>query len=157
MQNSKVRLTLYFILMIAVMIAIFCFSSQDGEESSHLSGALSDTVFGRLLERVLPRLFSNDFSLDIRKYAHMFEYLCLGLSACLFTQELFYRKIPLFAPIAELICVLYAASDEWHQTFVPGRTGRIFDILVDSYGFTAGVLIVTLIVTILLIKRKGCE
>jgi VanZ family protein len=35
------------------------------------------------------------------------------------------------------ICLLWAASDEWHQTFVPGRTGRTRDVVIDGLGALA--------------------
>ncbi len=31
-------------------------------------------------------------------------------------------------------CVLFAASDEWHQTFVPDRDGCLRDVVIDSVG-----------------------
>jgi VanZ family protein len=36
--------------------------------------------------------------------------------------------------LAMLVAALYACSDEWHQTFVPGREGTVRDILIDSIG-----------------------
>jgi len=36
--------------------------------------------------------------------------------------------------IAFAFAVLFAASDEWHQTFVPGRDGCARDVLIDSTG-----------------------
>jgi hypothetical protein len=39
--------------------------------------------------------------------------------------------------IAMLVCVLFAASDEWHQTFVPDRYGTFQDVLIDSLGVIA--------------------
>lgn len=33
-----------------------------------------------------------------------------------------------------LFCVSYAASDEFHQTFVPHRGGRWTDVVIDSGG-----------------------
>lgn len=33
-----------------------------------------------------------------------------------------------------IITILYAASDEWHQSFVPGRHPQIYDIGFDSIG-----------------------
>lgn len=36
---------------------------------------------------------------------------------------------------------LYAASDEFHQLFVPGRSGQISDVLLDSAGVCFGVLL----------------
>ena len=36
--------------------------------------------------------------------------------------------------VALVITVLYAASDEWHQSFVPGRSASLGDVLIDSAG-----------------------
>jgi len=33
-----------------------------------------------------------------------------------------------------VVAVLYGASDEWHQTFVPSRVGDIYDLLFDAMG-----------------------
>lgn len=45
------------------------------------------------------------------------------------------RLIPTRALAAALLfCVLFAASDEWHQTFIPGRDGNLRDVLIDSAG-----------------------
>jgi VanZ family protein len=35
---------------------------------------------------------------------------------------------------AFVVTALYGASDEWHQTFVPGRTGDVRDLIVDCIG-----------------------
>ena len=32
--------------------------------------------------------------------------------------------------------VCYAATDEFHQLFVPGRAGMVTDVLIDSIGVT---------------------
>jgi VanZ family protein len=36
--------------------------------------------------------------------------------------------------IALLLAIVYAASDEIHQTLVPGRNGSILDVLIDGSG-----------------------
>ena len=36
--------------------------------------------------------------------------------------------------ISVLIAVLYGISDEWHQTFVPGREGTLRDVAIDAAG-----------------------
>jgi VanZ family protein len=43
---------------------------------------------------------------------------------------------------AFVLTVAYAASDEWHQTFVPGRTGRAADVVVDGVGALVGIVVV---------------
>lgn len=44
-----------------------------------------------------------------------------------------------------LIAVLYAASDEIHQLFVPGRSGQLSDVILDSAGALAGVAAFTVL------------
>jgi VanZ family protein len=47
-----------------------------------------------------------------------------------------------WAAIAFFMSALVASLDEWHQTFIPSRTGKISDVLLDSFAaFTAQVLI----------------
>ena len=46
------------------------------------------------------------------------------------------------------ICgTIYAATDEIHQLFVPGRSGQVRDVLIDSCGVFIGVMVVTWIVS----------
>ena len=42
---------------------------------------------------------------------------------------------------AVVITLLYAISDEFHQTFVEGRSGRLLDVAVDAVGIVLAVLI----------------
>lgn len=50
--------------------------------------------------------------------------------------------------------VIYAATDEIHQLFVSGRSGRITDVLIDGCGAVAGTLIILLISRIIVMCRK---
>lgn len=47
-----------------------------------------------------------------------------------------------------------AATDEIHQLFVSGRSGRITDVLIDGCGAVAGTLIILLISRIIVMCRK---
>jgi len=42
------------------------------------------------------------------------------------------------AAIAGAIAMIYALSDELHQSFVPDRTGRVDDLVVDGIGVIIG-------------------
>lgn len=42
--------------------------------------------------------------------------------------------------IAWIFTILYAITDEYHQSFVPGRNSRLFDIGIDSLGSLIGLL-----------------
>ena len=46
-----------------------------------------------------------------------------------------------------IIAALYALSDEWHQSFIPGRTPTSFDVLIDVLGAAAGIVIARLFIT----------
>lgn len=68
-----------------------------------------------------------------RKVAHLSEYaVLLILALAAFERTWARRKGLLLAAFA--FTVLYACTDEWHQTFVPGRDGTVSDVFVDSVG-----------------------
>ena len=140
------KLFLYGALTLLVMALIFFMSSRDGTESGGMSAWLLQTAPGRFLIRLLPRLTEQGPELDIRKYAHMGEFALLAVPSALFFREL-RRPGPLAAAILESLffCVFYACTDEYHQTFVPGRAGTAKDVLVDLVGILFGLTIVLVI------------
>ena len=52
---------------------------------------------------------------------------------------------------------LYACSDEWHQTFVPERAGRISDLRFDAFGFLLGIALLYGIVWLRFKRRSGAS
>jgi VanZ family protein len=77
--------------------------------------------------------FEPFFDFIIRKLAHVGEYGLL--TALLFSAlriHITREGHALF--IAVLVAVSYAFSDEWHQTFVPGREGSLRDVGIDALG-----------------------
>ena len=80
------------------------------------------------------------WDLVLRKFAHAGEYAVLGwLSYRAFAINGVSRNRAVAYAVA--IGVLYAASDEYHQTFVPGRNGAFLDASVDAWGALVGVLV----------------
>ena len=84
--------------------------------------------------------------LTIDKLYHFVEYAVLGgLLAIAFV-----KAKPAVVPskliwlVAMVLSILYGASDEWHQTFVPGRFATLADWVADALGSIAGVLAVYL-------------
>ena len=136
-RGHRIRLCVFAAMSLTVMAAIFLLSAQQGKDSSELSEGFLHGSFGAFLTRVLPHLSDKGFAYDIRKYAHMFEYFCLGVSVCLlFSEALPKRRAAFFSAFA--LCFLYACSDEFHQSFVPGRGGQFSDVLIDGVGYTLG-------------------
>ena len=69
----------------------------------------------------------------LRKLAHIGEYMIL--TALLFWALRGHIARNSYALlIAAVMAVLYAFSDEWHQTFVPGREGSLLDVGIDALG-----------------------
>lgn len=105
------------------MGAIFVFSSS-------LLSSENTAVFLFVDPTTKPAKITNFF---IRKSAHIAEYAIL---AYLWFRSL-WTKPGRFIPCVRwsmLLSILYAMSDEWHQTFVPGREGTLIDVVLDATG-----------------------
>lgn len=50
------------------------------------------------------------------------------------------RKNTYQISIALAICISYAISDEVHQLYVPGRSGEVRDVIIDTAGASLGIL-----------------
>lgn len=147
-QKNKPLAVIFWLLTAAVMVIIFMFSADTGEESEEISQSL----FGMLIDYI-GRFISHDV---LRKIAHFTEFAALGF--CM-TGAIHYTfgKRKFFLPF--IPCVLYAVSDEIHQYFVPERACRIFDVFIDSCGVATGIGIFLLFLFIVskLIKNKACK
>jgi VanZ family protein len=73
----------------------------------------------------------SDFSL--RKLAHLTVFAVL--TVLLYRAFRLHVARPTYAwLLAVFVAAVYACSDEWHQTFVPGREGTVRDIVIDTLG-----------------------
>ena len=76
----------------------------------------------------------------VRKAAHVSEYAVLALLSWRARRKpVRHQKRPWRwseAGFALVVAVLFAATDEWHQTFVPTREGSPRDVLIDAGGAT---------------------
>ena len=73
---------------------------------------------------------------------HFVEYSVLGLLLCVAWCSAFTVKgwTALAARVLPL-GILYAASDEFHQSFVPGRTAAFADVLLDTASLCVGMAV----------------
>lgn len=134
------RKILSWVLVVLWMALIFYLSHQPAIESNRLSTGITEKIVV-MVEKVAPDIKFNmgRFNHIIRKSAHFFAYLVLGI---LMINGLSSSDIYGFKGIglAILICILYAISDEVHQLFVPGRGGQVSDVILDSVGTIVGIL-----------------
>jgi len=128
---------------ILLLFLIFGFSAQDGESSGSLSFEIS-LFLVKLASPFLPTAMSEEVLLEraelihyfVRKAAHITDSFMLTLSLQLPLTAWFSDKISpkLRIVIGFAATVLFAALDEFHQTFVPGRSGNFTDVCIDSTG-----------------------
>lgn len=116
------------------------FSNQKANESTNLSNSFIIKIVD-VVEKITNHEFNNEevinnFVYPVRKLAHFSIYFILGI----LTIEAIKHKNNAFI-IAITICVLYSVSDEIHQQFVDGRTGKIIDVFIDSIGSLIGIKI----------------
>ena len=93
---------------------------------------------GRFIPSGVPKYlwvsFWGAFGIFVVKAYHMAEFalLCYLLFLVLSIRLVKKQGKAVFA--ASLFSTLYAVSDEWHQTFVPGRGGTWVDVVIDCCG-----------------------
>lgn len=88
------------------------------------------------------------------KLVHLLGYGLLGalLLGALPLREGSYS--PRQVALAALIAALYGLTDEWHQSFVPGRNSDALDVLADAVGALLGSGILRMMAQRLLLKRQ---
>lgn len=152
------RVLLSLLLVLLIMAVIFHFSAQPVMKSS----GTSDGYVTRLIKFFLrdfdslpkaqQQLIKHRMSVFVRKTAHVLEYAALGFGLMLHIESL-KRFFPLRSGWlwAWGIGTFYAATDEFHQFFVPGRGPRVSDVCIDCAGTILGVLF------LLLCRRMFCR
>lgn len=147
---------IYILLTILCMAGIFAFSSRDGNESTADSYRVG-MIVGRMVvpgfknwdaEKQLD--FAKKIDHPVRKTAHATEYAVLAF--LVFGALGDRKRLKLRLLLAQRTTSFYARTDEIHQLFVPGRSGKITDVLIDSAG--AFVCLAVIYVTVSFIRSK---
>lgn len=145
---QKILKPLSFLPALVMMYIIYSFSAQTGEASGSLSYEISykiieigNQITGTELSQKQMESYAHKIEHPVRKLAHMTEYflLALAVSFPFYVYGLRGRKLML---TAGLICVAFAAGDEYHQSFVDGRGPSVKDVMIDSAGVILGTLFV---------------
>lgn len=161
MQKNVLR-GILIVLLLCTFHIIFGFSSQDGEKSGGISKKITGFILEKSskynsLEQMKKEEVSKRTERIIRKIAHFSIYTLVGflLMALFSTYESIKRKYQIY--ISAIIGILYAISDEIHQSFTPGRGPKITDVFIDSLGVFFGMAVILLIVEIINRKNKKCH
>ncbi len=133
----------YWLPPLLWMAAIFYFSTDT------FSGEQTGSWLRRIVSFVYPGVTEGQFEalhFYVRKAAHFTEYALLALLLFrAFRGRAIARWRWSWAAGSLLIVVLYALSDEYHQTFTRSRVGSIYDSLTDVAGGVSALLALWLI------------
>ena len=137
---------------VPVLIWLAVIFSASGDRAS---GQHSSRIIEPILRWLVPDISPKKLSVivhAVRKTAHVTEYaiLALLLFRAVANVGRSVRAAPSAFPVraalfAFALAVLYAMTDEFHQTFVPSRTGQVSDVFIDSFGAAAGLLALWLV------------
>ncbi len=153
MKTNILRIIL-IVMLLGTFYIIFGFSSQNGEESSGVSRKVTEIIAEKIL-----RLSDNEKeeAMDrmegvIRKIAHFSIYTLVGLllMGVLSTYNIDEMKK---IYITMVIGIIYATSDEIHQSFIPGRSAKLTDVMIDTMGVAVGMCLILLLLKIIVVKH----
>ncbi len=139
------RSIIHWLPVVLWMALIFFLSSQPSAGSNYLSKGVTKLIL-EILGKILPinvEISTIDAHVSqlnhfVRKFAHFFAYLVLGIFVLNALHKSNSKKVVSYSFI---FCFIYAVSDELHQIFVPGRGCQLKDVIIDSIGSIAGIFL----------------
>lgn len=148
MKRKKIYTVIAISLLIVLYIAIFCFSAEDGENSSDLSNKVTEFAV-RVYYKIVGSgsgggvVEGATLPLEglIRKLAHFLEYMCVGFLS--YSLVVLWHKPVRMGSLAVVLQLLISAGlDEFHQFFIPGRYASMKDVMIDVAGGITGILLI---------------
>ena len=145
MKHYKIVFALGVIIWMGLILS---FSSDPGdvskEKSKMVEGVVRpavESVQEQLGFEILP---SDRVHFYVRRSAHLLLYTVLGMGLVLAYRKFGLKgKKPYY--FAWITGTLVGAIDETLQSFVPGRSARVMDVVLDSSGVLLGLIVVGLL------------
>ena len=157
MKKQTILRIISIIFVLAWMVTVFMLSHQIAEDSSKTSSNFITVIiklFNKDIEQEQLETIMLKVETIVRKLAHFVLYTLGGMLITImfinFKEYITKTKITSF-----LLGATYAITDEIHQLFIPGRSGEIRDVLIDSTGILLGVFIIYLLMRIKGMFRSG--
>lgn len=154
MFNKKKLIILSIIVTIAITwcATIFKFSAMNSETSNGKSTGIVEQAIVKVLDATNEAGITDSHPDDeklakaanlinapLRKVVHATVYFVLAIILLALGRIIFgSKKYLLTCVITILLCFIFAMTDEYHQTFVDGRTGQFMDVLIDTAGACIG-------------------
>jgi VanZ family protein len=148
------RRFLKYWLPVSIWLGLIFLGSTDLMSAEHTS-----RIIGPLLHWFIP-----DISVEaiarvqfyIRKAAHVAEYAILAalLWRAFRRGKGHQMKMSILFLVAWVACAIFAASDEFHQSFVPSRTASPTDVMIDICGALIGLAICVAVASRKVVKEE---
>ena len=149
-MNKKIIKIIFGILVITWMITVFTLSNEPANKSSNTSGNTIRAIINifpniRNMSEIEKEQIVSNLQPIARKLAHFSLYTVGGILiySCINALNVNLNKKII---ISFLIGGIYAISDEFHQLFIPGRSGELRDVCIDSSGVLLGIGIMILVI-----------
>lgn len=148
MNRKRLYTVIALILLIMLYIMIFFLSSEDADSSSNVSMKVTKALL-RIYYRIsggnggqlVTGYVASSAENIVRKLAHFTEYACVGFLSYSIVVT-WYGTIWKGRLFVVLQLLLSAGADEFHQYFVPGRHASVKDVLIDTAGGIAGMVVI---------------
>lgn len=145
----NIKKLLSTVLVIIWMLTIFYFSNQQGTGSSNTSKKVSMIIVNILdikneMTEEQKEEIVKIIEPIIRKLAHYTLYM-LGGILIINSVNAYIKEDKSAIMYGSMFGVMYAISDEIHQLFVKGRSGKVADVVIDSIGIFTGIAIYLLL------------
>lgn len=142
-------------LIIAWCATIFRLSGMSSNSSNGASTGIVEKAISKVLDATNEAGITDSHPDDeklakaaslinapLRKVVHATVYFVLALLLLTISRVIFgSKKYLLSCAITILLCLVFAMTDEYHQTFVDGRTGQMMDVMIDTAGACVGTLL----------------
>jgi VanZ family protein len=155
-MTKKLVLRIFFwSVTIGIMIVVFLNSAKNATQSSELSVSFTEQLFSvfipdyEAMDEASRLSLVTEMQFLIRKSAHFLSYFAMSLF-CILAFNTYNLSLKSKFLFSSATCIAFSVSDEIHQLFVPGRSGEIRDVLID----TAGILLAAVIVSVIIYLRK---
>ena len=119
--------------------------NQIGKKSESTSDAFTSTIIDKVssitnkdIKETKKKDIIESTRFIVRKTAHFSIYFILGIIIYLLLCTYSINKVVL---ISIIICFIFGGLDEIHQIFIPGRTARFYDCIIDTLGSSTSILI----------------
>ncbi|HST30781.1 MAG TPA: VanZ family protein [Chthoniobacterales bacterium] len=147
------RLVRYWMPVVIWMALIFL-GSTDMLSAEHTSRFL--VPFLRWLDPEITLATLSFMQTIVRKLGHVTEYAILATLLWRAVRGGIVLKSKLWLLFAAVwaACAIFAASDEFHQSFVPSRTSSLHDVMIDICGALIGLTICIALATRKVVKER---